>query len=60
MSRDTSGTTPRRRGRPRVVTPETVARVEAFVAKGHSISNACRLAGVDRRTWYRHLGRATR
>lgn len=47
-------------GRPRVLVPETVARVEAFVAKGHSISNACRLAGVDRRTWYRHLGRTTR
>jgi site-specific DNA-methyltransferase (adenine-specific) len=44
-------------GRPRVLTPETVARVETLLAKGHSTSNACRLAGVDRRTWYRHLTR---
>lgn len=48
---------PPKLGRPRVVTPDAVARVRGLIDKGHSVANACRLAGVDRRTWYRHLQR---
>jgi phage N-6-adenine-methyltransferase len=45
---------PNRRGPLPSLTPEDVSRVDRLVAEGHSQSNACRLAGVNRRTWYRH------
>lgn len=42
------------RGRPVEFTEDQRAEVERLIAAGHSQSNACRLAGVNRRTWYRH------
>lgn len=42
------------RGRPVEFTEEQREHVERLLAAGHSQSNACRLAGVNRRTWYRH------
>ncbi len=45
---------PNRRGPLPSVTHADAERVTELLAQGHSISNACRLAGVNRRTWYRH------
>lgn len=42
------------RGRPSEFTEAQREHVEALLAAGHSQSTACRLAGVNRRTWYRH------
>ena len=42
------------RGRPVEFTEKQRLEVERLLAAGHSQSNACRLAGVNRRTWYRH------
>lgn len=50
---------PVRPGRPRVIDTAASDAVRALLEKGHSVSNACRLAGVNRRTWYRHAGRAS-
>jgi hypothetical protein len=40
-----------------VVTTELDAQVRRLVDDGHTVSRACELAGVARKTWYRHLER---
>ncbi len=50
----------RRRGAPLKVTPEREARVRAEVERGQPLAYALSMAGVNRRTWYRHLERKGR
>lgn len=45
---------PNRRGPKPTVTDADAARIARLVANGHSVANACRLAGLSRATWYRH------
>lgn len=49
------GRTPR--GPKPVVTPAVEHLVNNMVENGHSIARACELAGIGRKTWYRHLER---
>jgi hypothetical protein len=42
------------RGRPPTCTPELAARVRALQAQGFALTTACRIAGIDRSTYYRH------
>lgn len=48
---------PRRLGPKRVMTPELTAAMERLIGAGHSISTACELVGIARKTWYRTLER---
>lgn len=50
----------RPKGRKRVVTPTVEAMVRRLVDDGHSISRACELGGISRKSWYRHLERRPR
>jgi phage N-6-adenine-methyltransferase len=43
----------RPRGRPTVITAEARENIERLIRYGHSAANACRLTGINRRTWVR-------
>lgn len=43
----------RPRGRPTVITTEARENIERLIRYGHSAANACRITGINRRTWVR-------
>ncbi len=44
-----------KRGRPTVLSNETVAKICEVLQRGFSVQAACNYAGIDRATFYRHM-----